>query len=262
MISRGTLPLFLALAGWSGLALLLLPIINAIWISFSPGDLLVPPGSDWSLRWYREFFGDRRWMTALGNSLRVGLLSAAIALATGLPLAYALTRYHFWGRSLLGIGVLLPLAVPPVVLGVGLLPTLHALGWWGNVFSLAAAHALLGMPVVCVLARSAFESVGSDLEWAARGLGATPGQAVRRITLPLVRPALLAGALLAFVLSLNEFVLALFLATPETETLPRVLWPNLRYAVSPLAAAASGVVTLLTVVAAALAGGLWLKLRG
>lgn len=250
-----------ALVDCSGLLLLLAPIVYATWISFSPGELLVPPTGHWSLRWYRAFLMDRRWTAALGNSLEVAALSAGIALAAGLPLAYALARYRFRGRWLLGVGVLLPLAVPPVVLGVGLLPTLHALGWWGSALSLAAAHALFGLPVTCVLARSALKSAGSELEWAARGLGASPWRAALRVTFPLVRPALLAGALLAFVLSLNDFVIALFLATPETETLPRVLWPSLRYAISPLAAAASGVVTLLTVAGAALAGGLWRQYR-
>jgi ABC-type spermidine/putrescine transport system permease subunit II len=251
----------LGLAGWSGLLLLLAPIVYACWISFSPGELLVPPTGDWSLRWYQEFFAERRWTAALLNSLKVAALAAGIALAAGLPLAYALARRHFRGRSVLAIVLLLPLVVSPVVLGAALLPMLHVLGWWGSSLSLALAHALFGLPVVCVLARSALEHAGHDLEWAARGLGAPPWRVLLRVTLPLVRPSLIAGALLAFILSLNEFVLALFLGTPETETLPRVLWPSLRYSISPLAAAASTVMTLATVVGISLVGLLWARLR-
>ena len=257
MIHKCIVRWVIGLIGWSVVVLLLMPVVYACWISFSPVELLAPPASDWSFRWYRAFFADRRWTAALGNSFRVGFLSVGMALVTGMPLAYALARYHFRGRSVLGIGVLLPLAVPPVILGVGLLPALHVLGLWGSTISLATAHALLGLPVVCVLVRSALCSSGSELEWAARGLGASAGRAFWRVTFPLVRPAVLAGALVACILSINDFMLALFLATPETETLPRVLWPQLRYAMSPIAAAASGIVTVLTVAAAALAGGLW-----
>jgi ABC-type spermidine/putrescine transport system permease subunit II len=242
--------------GWAALVFLLSPILYACWVSFTPVDLLVPPTGDWSLRWYRAFFGDRRWTAALGNSLVVAGLSVTGSLLTGLPLAYALARFHFRGRSLVGRGVLLPLAVPPVVLGVGLLPELYALGLWGSPLALALAHTLLGLPLVCVLARTALEAAGSDLESAARGLGATPWRAAYRVTLPLIRPAVTAGAVLVLILSLNEFVLSLFLATPETETLPRVIWPSMRYSVSPLVAAASGVLMAVTSLGAALAVGL------
>ncbi len=249
------------LLGWACLLLLLSPILYGCWVSFTPGDVLAPPTDDWSLRWYRAFFTDPRWTRALLNSLEVGMLSVAGSLLTGLPLAYVLARRHFRGRHLLARASLLPLGVPPVVLGVGLLPVVYTLGLWGSPLALALAHTLLGLPVVCLLARTALESAGPELEWAARGLGATPWRAVTRVTLPLIRPAIVAGAALAFVLSLNEFVLALFLATPETETLPRVVWPNLRYAVSPLVAAASGVMMAATAAGAGLGGWLWLRGR-
>jgi len=249
------------LLGWSWLLLLLSPILYACWVSFTPSELLTPPAGDWSLRWYRAFFGERRWMRALENSLKVASLSLAGSLLCGLPLAYASARFRFCGGSVLAWAVLLPLGVPAVVLGVGLLPTVYALGLWGSSLALALAHTLLGLPVVYLLARTALEAVGPDLEWAARGLGATPWRAVFRVTLPLTRPAVAAGAVLALVLSLNEFVLSLFLATPETETLPRVVWPNLRYSLSPLVAAASGILMAVTALGTALVGWLWLRKR-
>jgi putative spermidine/putrescine transport system permease protein len=241
------------------LGLLLSPILYAWWVSFTPGELLVPPTGDWSLRWYRAFFADRRWTAALANSFLVAGLSVAGSLLTGVPLAYALARYRFRGRALLGQGVLLPLAVPPVVLGVGLLPTVYTLGLWGSPLALAAAHALLGLPLVTVLVRADLEAADPDLVSAARGLGATPWKAAYRITLPLLRPAVTAGVVLVFILSLNEFVLGLFLSTPETETLTRVIWPSMRYSVSPLVAAASGVMMTATTVGVGLA--VWLVLR-
>jgi len=247
--------------GWSCLLLFLCPILYACWVSFTPGELLTPPAGDWSLRWYRAFFTEPRWLRALGNSLKVAGLSLTGSLVCGLPLAYASARFRFRGSSVLTRAVLLPLGVPAVVLGVGLLPTVYALGLWGNSLAIALAHTLLGLPVVYLLARTALEAVGPDLEWAARGLGATPWRAVLRVTLPLARPAIAVGAVLALVLSLNEFVLSLFLATPETETLPRVIWPNLRYSLSPVVAAASGILMAITALGTALVGWLWLRQR-
>ncbi len=100
-----------------------------------------------------------------------------------------------------------------------------------------------------LVTRAALEDLDADLELAARGLGASGWLTFRRVTLPAITPAIMAGALMAFVLSLNEFMIALFLATPEIETLPRVIWPNLRYTLTPLVAAASCVTLLVTLVA-------------
>jgi len=234
------------LLGWLSLLLLLAPLGYACWLSFTPDEFLTPPMRAWSLRWYSEFFRSPRWTSALSQSLLVGGLAVLFSLATGLPLAFALARLHFRGKLIVFGSVLLPLVVPPVLLGIGLLPTVQALGLWGSTLSLAFAHALFGMPIVCWLTRAALVGVTPDLESAARGLGASTGQVLYRVTLPLIAPSVLAGAIMAFVLSLNEFILSLFLATPETETLPRVLWPNLRYSLSPLVAVASCITILVT----------------
>jgi ABC-type spermidine/putrescine transport system permease subunit II len=246
-------------AGWLALLVLLAPLVYACWLSFTPDESLRAPMDDWSLRWYREFFRSARWNAALGNSLTVGAMAACFALLAGLPLALAAARLHFRGRALVTGAAALPLAVPPILLGIGLLPVVQALELWGTRAALALAHALLGMPVVFHLTRTALETVSPDLESAARGLGATAAGAARRVTLPLIGPSVLAGAVMAFVLSLNEFVLSLFLATPETETLPRVIWPNLRYTLSPLVAVASFVTTLAT--SAGIGTVLWLVWR-
>jgi ABC-type spermidine/putrescine transport system permease subunit II len=194
--------------GWLALVLLLTPLAWAVWVSFTPDEILRPPLTRWSGRWYARFLADPRWTAALGNS-----------------------------------------CVPPVVLGMGLLPTMHALGLWGSYLSLVLAHGLLGMPLVFLTVQASLKGVPAELEQAARGLGAGPLTTFWRVTLPLCLPGLLAGGGLAFVLSLNEFFLALFLATPETETLPRVIWPELRYSLSPLVAVASVFTLALTALA-------------
>jgi ABC-type spermidine/putrescine transport system permease subunit II len=242
--------------GLGALVVLLWPLAYAVWISFTPSELLEPPRGELSLRWYRLFFGSPQWTTSVWNSLRVAALAVVGSLVGGTGLAVAVTRYHFRGRRLLSGVVLLPLLVPAVVLGMGLLPWVRFLGLWGSLWSLGAGHGLWSLPVVFLVVRSALEEVDPALEEAARGLGAPPLLTFRRVTLPLILPAVLSGAAMGFVLSLNEFMIALFLATPDTETLPKVIWPNLRYTLTPLVAAASCVTMLLTLLGLALATSL------
>lgn len=130
--------------------------------------------------------------------------------------------------------------------GLALLSCVRALGLWGMTLSLAAAHSLGSLLVVFLVVRAALADVEADLELAARGLGAGPWQTFWQVTLPVILPALVVGALIAFILSLNEFMLALFLSIPAIETLPKVIWPNLRYTLTPLVAAASGVTMAFT----------------
>jgi putative spermidine/putrescine transport system permease protein len=229
------------------LLVLLWPLGYAGWISFTPTEMLEPPTAEWSLRWYRLFFTSPQWLQGMVNSVVVGALTVAGSVACGTGAAIAVTRWHFRGARVLTGAVMLPLFVPGIVLGMALLPFMRALGLWGTLLSIAAAHSLWSLPIVFLVVRAALQELDPDLEHAARGLGARSLAIFARITLPLVMPAVAAGATVAFVLSINEFVMALFLGTPQAETLPKVIWPNLRYTLSPLVAAASGVFTLVTI---------------
>lgn len=232
------------LLGWLGLALLLTPLGYAAWVSFSPDSFLTPPTGRWSLRWYEAFADDRRWTGALVRSLWVAAGAAGVALLAGVPLAVAVARHRFRGQTLAAAGAVLPGFVPPAVIGFGLLPLLYLVGLYNSPTGLVLAHGLLGLPVVFLVARTHLDQTPPDLEAAARGLGAGPWQAARRVTLPLLRPALLAGAAAAFVTSLNEGMVSLFLADETRPTLPVVVWNELRFAVSPKVAVASCASTL------------------
>ncbi|HJZ56345.1 MAG TPA: ABC transporter permease [Gemmataceae bacterium] len=234
---------------------MLAPFAYAVWMSFAPGVLLEPPTDRWSLRWYREFLGSAKWTAALQTTAEVAALSVVGSLVGGLGVAVAVTRYHFRGRSALSGAVLLPMFVPAVVLGMGLLPLVRGVGLQGMAVAIAAAHSLASLPVVFLLLRSALSQVDPELERAARGLGAGPVTAFRRVTLPLVSPAIAAGAVIACILSVNEFTLALFLGTPRT--LPAALWPESRYQETPLIAAASCLSVLVTLLGMGLAARLW-----
>ena len=240
---------------------ILAPLIYAVWLSFSPDSFLTPPGNEWSLRWYRAFVTDDRWMMALSRSIILGLGCACLALFAATTLAYSMERYHFRGKGSLGILVLLPLCIPHAVLGMGLLPLFYISGLWGGMIGLVLVHAMICLPVVYLMVRDKLRRIDPDLEAAARGLGAKPSQVTGRILLPLWGSTLAVGFVAAFAISFNESMVTLFLATPTTETLPAIVWPQLRYAPSPLVAVAS-VASVIVALVVAMAFGWVVKLVG
>lgn len=244
--------------GLLGLAYLVCPLGYCLLLSLSDSTLLETPLATGrvSLRWYSEFFADGRWVAALGNSLLTAALTVPLALVCGTTAAIAFERYRFGGRAMLGAVILAPMFVPPVVLGVQSLAFYHRVGLWGTPLSIALAHSLWATPVCFTIMRASFALIDVDIEDAARGLGADPLATFVGITLPLVAPGLVASAFFAFVISVNELVMALFLATPATQTLPTLIWPQVRNNVTPIVAAASGVTILITLAALLLANGL------
>lgn len=234
--------------GWLVVVLLLAPVLHTAWVSFSPDSFLTPPTGAWSLRWYRAFADDRRWTAAVGRSVLVAAAAAVLSVLAAAPAAYA-------GRRWLSAAILLPACLPAAALGMGVLPLMHLSGLWGSLAGIVLVHATLGLPVAFLIVRSHLTEQIRQLESAARGLGASRWQSVRRVTLPLLRPALVAAGLAVFVLSLNESLVTLFLATPSTETVPAVTWPQLRYSPTPLVAVAS------CVTAAVGVGIVWLVVR-
>jgi len=242
------------------LVLLLLPLVFTILVSFTPSRYLELPRDQWTLQWYRQFFSSTVWEQALGNSLIIASLTAALSVPTALATSMALVRYHFRWRTAWEMALLLPVVLPAVALAAGMLAVVRFTPLWGSHLSLALAHSVLATPVAYLVLRASLKQVDRNLEAAARGLGASPWQVFRFVTLPLVMPAVLAVTLFALVISLNEITLTLFLATRYTETLPRVIWPNLRFAITPLVAAASVILLVLTL-PALIAAGWWLRPR-
>ncbi|MBI1357125.1 MAG: ABC transporter permease subunit [Acidobacteria bacterium] len=235
-------------------AVSLVPLVVSLLVSLTPSSYLELPRGGLTLRWYEEFWSGPIWREALWHSLLVGALATVFSIACGLAAAVALTRGRRRWTAAWEWALLLPLVLPGVALAAGLLAVVRQTPLWGHPVSLALAHSVLAVPVAYVALRAGLERVDPNLELAARGLGANPWQAFRHATLPQLTPALLAAALFCLAISLNEVTLTLFLATRDTETLPRIIWPHLRFAVTPLAAAASGTLLLFTLPAALAAG--------
>jgi len=235
-------------------ALTLAPLVVSLLTSLTPEERLALPTGDWSLRWYAELWRGPVWRDALANSLLVGIGATGVAVGVGLAAALALRGMPGRRSAIAELALLAPLVLPGVALAAGMLAVVRQTPLWGHPLSLVLAHATLAAPVAYLALRAGLARVDPALEAAARGLGASPWQAFRHVTLPLLGPALLAATLFALAVSLNEVTLTLFLATRDTETLPRIIWPQLRFAVTPLAAAAAGTLLLATLPAIAAAG--------
>lgn len=254
----GTLAIRFAahLFGLSVVAYLLVPLVLAFMVSFYPGRSIGLPtfSTGVTAQWYVEFFSDERWVAGLRNSLYVGVISTAISLVCGLTLALAVTRHRLRGDVLVGTVLMLPIFVPPVIIGMQSLSFSYQIGLWGTHLSIGIAHALWATPLVYMVLVSGLRRVSIELEEAAASLGANPWAAFRTVVWPLIVPSVMAAAVIGYIISLNEFIMALFLGTPDTETLPKMIWPQIRHSVSPVVAAASSVLLVITVVAILIAG--------
>ena len=235
----------IALLGWGAILVLLAPVLHTLWVSFSPDSFLTPPTNVWSLKWYQAFVQDRRWVSAVLHSLVVAGLAAALAVMAGVATALSLDQLPRARQRLLKILLLLPALIPPAALGFALLPLVFYTGLWGTTLVMVLVHATVGLPIAFLIIRSCLFSQLRELEAAAAGLGASQWTVLQRVTLPLLAPVLLAAGSAVFVVSLNESVVSIFLATPTNETLPAVVWPQLRYAPSPMVAVASCVTAVI-----------------
>jgi putative spermidine/putrescine transport system permease protein len=225
-------------------AALLLPFVLSVAVSFTPSRFLELPHHEWTLRWYNEFFSSYQWTRALANSLLIALMTVAVSLVIALAAAFALNRR---AASILEMALLFPLLLPAVIIALGMLVLFRETGLWGTYLSLCMAQSVIAVPVAYLVLRASLMTLDGELVTAARGLGAGSWQAFRYVTWPLILPGVFVAMVFVFVISLNETTLSIFLATRRTETLPRLIWPNLRFAMTPLVAAASGVLLLVTV---------------
>jgi ABC-type spermidine/putrescine transport system permease subunit II len=248
------------LLSYGVLVLLLVPLVLSVLVSFTPSRYLELPRTAWTLTWYQQFFGSIVWVQALRNSLAIAVLTAALSTVVALTTAVGFVRHHFGWKSLCEGALLLPLVLPAVALGAGMLGLVRLTPLWGSHFSLALAHSVLAVPVCYLVLRASLRQLDPAIAAAARGLGANSWQVFRFVTLPLIMPGVLAATLFGLIISLNEITLTLFLATRDTETLPRVIWPNLRFALTPLVAAASMILLAVTL-PALLVAGWWLRPR-
>ena len=209
--------------------------------------------------YYVKLFNDQDLLIAFANSLTIALIATMISLVIGALAAVLLWRYRFIGRTVVEGTFMLPLVVPEICMGVAMLLFFtRVLPWPNNLFwpfslgSIIIAHVSFCFPFVALVVGARLTSFNKEQEEAARDLGANDWQAFRDVLLPHIHPALIAGGLLAFTLSLDDFVITFFTSGPDTVTFPVKVYSMLRFSVTPEVNAASTMLILVTIVLMAL----------
>jgi putrescine transport system permease protein len=216
-----------------GLTFLYLPIVILVIYSFNDSKLVSVWGG-WSLRWYRELLNDTAMLQAAWVSLRVAFLSAFLATALGTLAALALVRMgRFRGRLGFSAMVYAPMVMPEVIIGLALLLLFVAIDMERGFWTVMLAHTVLTMCFVTVIVQSRLMSFDWSLEEAAMDLGCRPLNAFFVVTLPIIAPAVAAGFMLAFTLSLDDLVIASFTTGPGATTLPIRIYSEVRLGVKP-----------------------------
>lgn len=229
-----------ALYAWCGLifVFLMLPLVVVFPISFSDSAYLQFPPPRYSLRWYNEFLADPNWLDATWRSIKIGCVVAVAATILGTLLAFSLVRGTYPGKSLLEQFVMAPIALPSIVYSVAAYKLFSALQLVGSWQGIAVAHTIHALPLVVLVVGAALRTIDVSTEMAAQGLGASWFTAVRRITLPQIRPALVSAAFIAFISSFDELVIAMFLGGVNV-TLPKKMFDSILYEIDPTIAAVS-----------------------
>lgn len=227
---------------------LVLPTLVSIPVSFSETQAFVFPPQGFSGRWYQNFFTDARWLDALRNSLVVAALTTVVATVLGSLGALALDRSTFRGKRVVSALLLTPAIVPVILLAIGLYWVFLRWELVGTITGLVLAHSVIGVPLVLRTVAASLADHDRRVEWAAASLGASPFATLRQVTLPLISPGILAGAIFAFIGSFDEVVLTVFISSPDLQTLPVMMFTAVTRELDPTITAASSMVLVFTTV--------------
>jgi putative spermidine/putrescine transport system permease protein len=227
-------------------AYLVVPSLVVMPISLSEAGEFTLDKARLSLNLFRQFFGSEAWLAALWNSLQVATAASVLATLIGIPAAYAFARGRFLGRSTVQMLVISPMFVPVIVIALGLYFLAAATGQQGRFSTLVLAHAMYGLPFVVMLVLSGMTHVDPALEKAAMLMGASPARVFLQVVLPQLKIPIFAGFLFAFLASFDEVVIAWFLNGPATITLPVKMYSSIMWENTPVIAAVSTMLTLLS----------------
>jgi len=258
-IGQRTARVALAVIATLVLAFLMAPILIIVPLSFSSGSFFYYPLPGFSLRWYQDFFTSSFWLPSVWNSLLVGTSATVLATLLGTLAALGLWRARFPGNGLLLPLLISPMVVPVVIVAVGVYFAFAPLGLTDGYAGLILAHTTLGAPFVVITVLAALSGFDRSLLRAAANLGAPPVTAFRRVTLPLILPGVLSGAVFAFAASFDEVVVALLIAGPGQRTLPRQMFSGINDNISLTITAAATMLIAISLLLMGLVG--WLQRR-
>lgn len=245
--------ILLRVAAGAGLAFLLLPTLFVVPVSFTAGNFMSFPPEGLSLRWYRLYAESPTWWDATWRSLSVAFMTAALCTVLGTAAAIVLTRQKLRGRGAIMSLILAPLILPRIITAVALFYLFARLGLVGTQLGLVLGHTALAVPSVVITTMAVLRGFDLRQEQAAWSLGANRWKAFYHVTLPQIRPGLIAAFLFAFVTSFDDLTVALFVSGGSTATLPKQMWNDLLLQVNPTLAAVSTIVLLIATVIIALA---------
>ncbi|MEM7742805.1 MAG: ABC transporter permease [Pseudomonadota bacterium] len=221
------------LAAGLGFAFMLVPIVIIIPISFSSGSFLNYPLPGLSLKWYGAALAPFPWLSSFQNSLLIGAATTVLATVLGTLAAVGLQKLQFRLKPLVVALLISPMVVPLVITALALYFFFASLELLGSFTGMILAHTVLAIPFVVVTVSATLSGFDHTLTRAAESLGASPLSAFRTVTLPLIMPGIVSGAIFAFITSFDEIVVALFIASPAQFTLPRQLFSGLRDQLDP-----------------------------
>ena len=225
---------------------LLLPSLIVVPMSFSDSELIIFPPNGYSFHLYQRYVQEAGWVSATILSLRVAIWTTILSVCLGVPAAYALVRGNFPGRRMLAMFLLSPIMLPSVVLALALYIYFVRISLSHGELRLVLAHCVATLPFVVVTAAAGIQTVDANIERAATIMGANRTYVFRTVTLPLVIPSIVAGALFTFLISFDEIIISLFVAKAGDTTLPIKMFSSLVFEVSPVLAAISTMLTLMS----------------
>lgn len=225
-------PTLLTVHLWLVLAFLYVPIVVMAALSFNASPLYALP-FDFDLVWYRELAGNAKLIDAGIHSVGIAIVNTIIATALGTMAALAFARYEFRGKTILQLLLFPPVAIPWLVIGTAMLVFFYWIDIKRGLFAILLGHVALSLPYVIVVVGARLATFPRAVEEAAATLGATPLQTFRRVTAPLLAPGVMGGALFAFAVSFDQFVISYFLAPPGVTTLPVEIYGAIRKGFTP-----------------------------
>lgn len=227
------------------LILIIIPALVVIPQTFTSLNYFTFPIPKFSFKWVERFFENQEWVIGLGRSLFIALVVALLATALGTMAAVAINKLEFKGKGLFMGLMISPMAIPVVIIGIALYNTFAKIGLTNTCLGLILSHTLIALPMVFTTMLSGFAGVNENLELAAMSMGSTAVGAFFKVTLPTVKSSFVASILFAFVSSLDEVAVTLFVSGANTKTLPIVMWERMNtYADPTLAVAATFLIVL------------------
>ena len=237
----------LAIGGLTGI-FLLLPFIFIVALSFGDSQWLIFPPPGLTFEWYRQLFADPGWLDSLFTSAKLAGIVTVLSVLIGFFASLGLTRGKFRGRATLQALFLTPMVLPVVVIAVSLYAFSLRVGLNGTMTGFVIGHLIVALPFSIVTISNSLASFDIALEDAALVCGASPIQVKLRVTVPAVRLGIFAAAIFSFLASWDEVVISIFMSSPTLQTFPVRIWATLRQDLTPVVAAASSVLVLLTLI--------------